>query len=318
MRNNVLKNRFKIITIGLSPAWDIRCSGKNIEWGVHSLIDSTCIQPAGKALNISKALAWMGRSSIAAGLWGRDDYDQMAGVLRSEFKKIKIELTAVERGTRRNITVVDMARRREMHLRAKSELVSKDSLKKLKSDLSMIVGRNSVCVFAGMMAETKFLDEIIGLIELCRNRGAKIVLDTWGRALREIIDTGLVWLVKPNVEELSGLLNHRIRNEPGSLVKAGRTLLDKVELVLISRAEKGALVIMDSGVWQGRRVGRRRVLSTVGCGDYLLAGFLSGLQNKSRIGHALETALKVATAKAWDLTEKQKWSQIKQQIKIVM
>lgn len=313
-----MKSRFKIITIGLSPAWDIRCSGKNLNWGRHSRIDSTCIQPAGKALNISKALAWMGQSSIAAGLWGRDDYDQMVAALRSEFKPIRIKMTPVQGGTRRNITVVDTTHNRDMHLRAKSELDSKDALKKLKDDLAATVNKNSVCVFAGMMAEIKLLDDIIRVIESCRNRGAKVVLDTSGRALSEIIDTGFIWLVKPNVEELSELLDHEIKNTPISLTKVGEKLLDKVEIVFISRAERGALVVTKDGAWQGKCVGRAKVLSTVACGDYLLAGFLNGLQNQSRIDHALETAIKVATAKAWGRTEKEKWSQIKRQIKVII
>ncbi len=311
-----MKNEFKIITVGLSPAWDIRCTGKNLKWNSHCLVESTCIQPAGKALNISRALAWMGQASIAAGLWGSDDYKQMVDILRREFRLIKNKMTTVQGSTRRNITVIDTAREKEMHLRAQSELVSKDALKKLESDMSAVVNKNSICVFAGMMEESKLLSDIIRLIEFCRNRGARIVLDTWGRALREIIDTGSVWLVKPNVDELSGLLSRRIKNDSESLIKAGKQLLGKVEIVLISRADSGALVVMDHGSWQGKCVGRKKVLSTVGCGDYLLAGFLNGLGSKSDVTHTLETAVKVATARAWGRTENKKWSQIKRQIKV--
>ena len=64
-----MKKNPSIITVGLSPAWDITCRGKNLNWGGHENIDEQTITPAGKALNVSKALAWMGRESIAAGLW---------------------------------------------------------------------------------------------------------------------------------------------------------------------------------------------------------------------------------------------------------
>ena len=40
-------------------------------------IDEQVVRPAGKALNVSYALAWMGGESVAAGLWGREDYDEM-------------------------------------------------------------------------------------------------------------------------------------------------------------------------------------------------------------------------------------------------
>ena len=63
----------KIITVGLAPAWDIQCRGQGLDWGCHAQIDEQDVRPAGKALNVSRALAWLGRSSVAAGLWGRED-----------------------------------------------------------------------------------------------------------------------------------------------------------------------------------------------------------------------------------------------------
>ena len=53
-----------IITVGFSPAWDITSYVDDIEWGQHKTISSQMIVPAGKPLNISKALAWMSKKSI--------------------------------------------------------------------------------------------------------------------------------------------------------------------------------------------------------------------------------------------------------------
>ncbi|MHC4560586.1 MAG: PfkB family carbohydrate kinase, partial [Planctomycetota bacterium] len=133
--------------------------------------------------------------------------------------------------------------------------------------------------------------------------------------LSRIVDTGAVWLIKPNVEELSELLGEKVKDGPVSLACAGRKLLDRVEIVLISRGGKGSVVVTKQGAWQGRCIGRARVLSTVGCGDFLLAGFLKGLKDGSGIAAALKTATKVATAKAWGWTEDKTWSQALREIK---
>ncbi len=61
---------------------------------------------------------------------------------------------------------------------------------------------------------------------------------------------------------------------------------------------------------------REEVLSTVGCGDYLLAGFLSAMRDMSELDFALETALKTASAKAWGWTEDIKWQQVETGIKV--
>jgi 1-phosphofructokinase len=308
----------KIITVGLCPSWDTICLFDGIEWGEHKTISSASSRPAGKALNISRALAWMGEENIAAGLWGRDDFEQMRRVM-SAFGGlgglVKVKMTAVDGGTRRNITIVDTANNREMHLRNRSELASKKALRKLEADLEAIVYRGSICVFAGAMPEDEFVSDVVRIIKSCKERGAKIVVDTNGDPLKRILETGAVWLIKPNVEELRELLGEQVTDSPTGLVRAGRTLLDKVEVVLISRGRKGGVVVTKKGAWQGRCVGRSRVLSTVGCGDFLLAGFLKGLKDKSDAGSALGTAIKAATARAWGWTEGKSWSQALREIK---
>ena len=308
----------KIVTIGLCPCWDTVCQLEGVDWGQHKVISSASSRPAGKALNISRALAWMGTKSTAAGLWGREDYEQMLKATRPLRGLIKVKMTAVEGSTRRNITVVDTVNNREMHLRAVSRLASKKALRKLKADLQVTVTRNSVCVFAGAMPEKQFWGDVVRIINCCRRCGARIALDTSGDALREMVNSGGVWLIKPNVEELCELLGEQIEDRPAGLAKAGRKLLDKVEVVLISRGKKGSVVVTKKGTWQGRCVGRSRVLSTVGCGDFLLAGFLKGLKDKSDPGFALETAIKVATARAWGWTEGKSWSQALREIKAVV
>ena len=302
--------RTSIITVGLSPAWDITCRGRNLDWGRHQYIDEQTIRPAGKALNVSKALAWMGQRSIAAGLWGRTDYQQMLTAVRASWPLIEVKLTTLVGGTRQNITVIDTARSRDMHLRNQSQLASTKALKQLQASLETIVHRDSVCVFAGTMPDAGLLDELIRIIKSCVGRGAKIVLDTSGQPLKQIVDTGDVWLVKPNVEELCELMGQEIKDGSASLAAAGRRLLGRVEVVLISRGRRGALVVTKDGAWQGRCVGRERVLSTVGCGDYLLAGFLKEFRDKSDPRSALKTAIGVATAKARGWTEGNTWREV--------
>jgi len=308
----------KIVTVGLCPSWDTVCRFDGIDWGEHKTVSSASSRPAGKALNISQALAWMGEENIAAGLWGRDDFEQMLRAMRSLGGLVKVKMTAVDGNTRLNITVVDTVNDREMHLRNRSELASRKALRKLEADLRAIVHRGSVCVFAGAMPEDEFVEDVVRIIKSCRKRGARIVVDTYGDALKRILETEAAWLIKPNVEELRELLGEQVTDSPAGLVKAGRRLLDKAEIVVISRGQKGGVVVTKKGVWQGRCIGRGRVLSTVGCGDFLLAGFLKGLKDKSDAGSALGTAIKVATARAWGRTEGKSWSRALREIKVAV
>jgi 1-phosphofructokinase family hexose kinase len=311
-----LAEQGRIITIGLSPAWDIRCCGEGLEWGRHVEIDEQVVHPAGKALNVSYALAWLGRSSIAAGLWGREDYDPMKSAIHQLGGRIQTRMTTCPGSTRRNITVVDTRRHREMHLRLRSELASQRTLQRLRADLKKTVRKGDTCVFAGAMPGDPLVELAVDLARVCRDRGACIVVDTHGPALAGVVDAGLASVISPNVEELRGLLRQEVANTPARLASAAQRLLDKVGTVVISRGAEGAMVVTKQGAWTGRSRTRRKVLSTVGCGDYLLAGFLAGLQDTRDPQVALATGLKVATARAWGWTETKTWSQADSEIRV--
>jgi 1-phosphofructokinase len=311
-----LAGKGRIITIGLSPAWDIRCRGAGLDWGRHVEIDEQVIRPAGKALNVSYALAWLGWESIAAGLWGHDDLGQMQNAVLRLGGQIRTSMTPGPGSTRRNITVVDTLNHREMHLRLRSELASQRSLQRLNADLKKLVRKGDTCVFAGAMPDIHLLEPVVSLVRTCRDCRARIVVDTHGPVLAAIVDAGLASMISPNVEELRGLLGRETANAPAKLVSATRRLLDRVGTVLISRGAEGAMVVTKNGTWTGRSKVRCKVSSTVGCGDYLLAGFLAGFQNTSDPRAVLAMGLKVATAHAWGWTETKTWPQVNNEVEV--
>ncbi len=281
-------------------------------------IDEQVVRPAGKALNVSYALAWMGTGSVAAGLWGREDYDEMRRAVDRLGGGIDVRVTTVEGRTRQNITVVDTLCHREMHLRRKSDLASESGLRQLNGDLKKLVHEGDICVFAGAMPAGELLEPTVDLVRTCRRAGAQIAVDTYGPALKSIIEAGLPWLISPNVEELRGLLGVAVEDTPEKLVEAARTLLGGMEMVLVSRGEKGALIVAKAGAWTGHAVTQGKVLSTVGCGDYLLAGFLAGLCETGDPLAALARGLKVATARAWGWTESESWAKVDKEIAVAV
>jgi 1-phosphofructokinase len=308
----------RIVTIGLSPAWDVVCRGRGLDWGRHATLDEQAVRPAGKALNVSSALAWMGVGSVAAGLWGREDYGEMEAAVARLSGSIRVRMTPAEGRTRRNITVVDTLHRREMHLRDASSLASVGSLQRLDADLSGLIQAGDVCVFAGAMPAGELLAPTVDLVQTCRQLGGRVAVDTHGPVLKAVADAALAWVIAPNVEELQELLGTQVEDTPDRLAEAGRTLLDRLDMALISRGEKGALLITQAGAWAGRATGRHEVLSTVGCGDYLLAGFLAGLRETDDPSGALATGIKAATARAWGLADGKTWADMDKEIAVAV
>jgi fructose-1-phosphate kinase PfkB-like protein len=264
----------KIISIGVAPAWDKTIELAGIDWNEHKTVSSQTITPAGKALNINKALAWMQEQSIAAGLWGTDDFVMMKESLKN-LKEIKVNFTKVPGRTRENITVVDTVNKRQLHLRNKSNLANANSIKMLKDDLQKIITKNSLAVFAGAMP-----DEAITIIELAKKKAGAVVVDSSGPTFKKIVSKGGLFLIKPNVEELGELLDRKIKNEEKEIISASKKLLTKVKMILVSRGEEGAMLIANEFVISAKYTGKKQdVCNTVASGDYLLAGFLGVIAN---------------------------------------
>jgi fructose-1-phosphate kinase PfkB-like protein len=205
-----------------------------------------------------------------------------------------------------------------MHLRRKSDRASESGLRQLNDDLKKLVHEGDICVFAGAMPAGELLEPTVDLVRTCRRAGARIAVDTYGPALKRIVEAGLPWLISPNVEELRGLLGVAVEDTPEKLVEAARTLLGGMEMVLVSRGEKGALIVAKAGAWTGHAVTQGKVLSTVGCGDYLLAGFLAGLCETGDPSAALARGVKVATARAWGWTESESWAKVDKEIAVAV
>jgi 1-phosphofructokinase len=294
-----------IVTIGISPCWDIICRVEGISWGDHAKLASQQCLAAGKALNVSRALAWMGVPSVAAGLWGRDDYAMMNASLEELRPLIGVRLTAVPGHTRRNVTLIDTRHSREMHLRAPDTLATGQSLRTLADDLARLAP-GAVCVFSGSLPEDdELLESILTIAADLRQRGARIVVDTSQKPLKRLLQLGDIQLIKPNLAELRQLLDAPVGDYPQEIVSAAKSI-SGIGTMLVSRGPQGAVVVRGKEAFSGVVCRPRPAVCTVGCGDWLLAGFLSA--DDQPLDLALERAVKAAAAKAWAWHETMKWN----------
>lgn len=299
----------RIITISLSPAWDSFCFGENLGWGKHAKMENKVTRPAGKALNVSRALAWMGVPSTAGGLWGKTDYPEMSEAIKELRPKVKLAMTAVKGRTRENISVIDTVKEREMHMRFSSDLATPGSISKLKNELKDIIRPGDICLIAGSLPGGNAEKNLVALTRMISKMQAKLILDSSGPMFKTLVNAAKPYLIKPNVLELRELLGENIPDRIVDLINAARQIMDEVYAVLISRGSKGALLVTAEMAVSGSisRSPAGQIGSTVACGDYMLAGFIAELYNKNPLEDALKSAIKAGTARAYGL-ESASWS----------
>ena len=126
--------------------------------------------------------------------------------------------------------------------------------------------------------------------DICRERGALLILDASGAGLRHI--SSGVFLLKPSVRELRECVGRELISESEQLA-AARELIARgcAQFVVVSLGSEGALLATPGG---GQRYSPVRVPSGsgVGAGDAMTAGITVGLSR----GWQLDKAVRLGIA----------------------
>lgn len=136
--------------------------------------------------------------------------------------------------------------------------------------------------------DKKFYDQLNAYV---KRTGAKLVADTAGTALKNILENG-AFLIKPNQNEFSGFYGKKILNREQIVVKARKLVSSgKIENVIVSLGGEGAVLVTNRGAWQFMPP-KVKVRSTVGAGDSMVAGIVFQLEK----GKSMEEAVKFGIA----------------------
>jgi fructose-1-phosphate kinase PfkB-like protein len=144
--------------------------------------------------------------------------------------------------------------------------------------------------------------DAIGLVKSTASITPHIVADTSDLILTKLVKSKKLWLIKPNFHEFCYLIDKKIPNTPKSIFTNAQNLLKYCPNFLITRGSKGAVFInKDFQIIQDLPK-TQLAQSTVGCGDYALAGFLAGLFKGKKPLECLDLAIKTGVKRAHSQT----------------
>ena len=290
------KNQF--IVVGLHPAID-----RTLEigrWTAGGMIRGrvVMVEAAGKGANLVHTLSNFGHHVVATGFLSRQDEALFLASFRKD--RVKAEFVAVESPTRENITIIERDFRRDTHLVAGKLRVSAADVGRLRSIVAGEVGKGRWAVFSGSRPAGMTLSDYARLLALCRESGAKVCVDASGPMLSVALKAR-PWIIKPNLDELSELAGRKL-SCVSEVLKAAEPLTKRCEHVLVSLGRNGALLVSRQGAhlggqaWHARESRRVSAVHTVGCGDALLAGFLSACAGGKTLPEAVRFAVACGSA----------------------
>jgi 1-phosphofructokinase len=260
-----------VVTVTLNPSLDRTLRVAALVRGEVLRADSARQDPGGKGVNVTRFLVALGTGSVAVlpagGAPGRELVDLLQGA------GIPHRAIPVNGATRQNTAVVEPDGTTTKLNEPGPELSGAD-VEALLGAVAELACRGGWVVVAGSLPPGLDTSVLGRLAQVARAAGARMALDTSGSALADGLTTGPD-LVKPNGHELGEILGRELGTLPEVLEGCAEARTRGAGAVLCSLGAEGAVLVDDAGRWHASGPGVP-VVSTVGAGDSLLAGFLHG------------------------------------------
>lgn len=283
----------KIITLTLSPAFDVHCFCENFKPYHESLALITSRDAGGKGVNISRALAQNGVKNLAVVALGKENCADFEAKLQAD--RITYQPIYRDGRIRENITLHtnDAPETRisfsgfstDASLLAEAEEIIQSTLAK---------GDDAIVTFTGRVPSGIPMTEIKAFLCRLQAKGTRIVIDSKSFSAQDIFEVS-PWLIKPNEEEIGDYASRTIRTEEDILAVARELSSNGIENVMISYGAKGAILVCPGGCFWAHPP-KIEAISTIGAGDSSIAGFLAATADKKAPEEALLTAIAYGTA----------------------
>ncbi len=260
-----------ITTITPNPSVDVSLAVPTLHVGEVHRATSVRHDPAGKGINVSRALAANGVETTA--LFPADDYTGAHLVSLLSSSRIHLHTSPITESIRQNVTITDDYSTTKINeigptilpseVRAFTDLIADH----LRSHPRFLVA-------AGSLPPGLDTNWLIDVAQAAAEHSIPFAADVSGEALAAVVESGCADLIKPNREELAELLGHALVTT-GDVVRGVRRLMHRpTQQALVSLGGHGALLVTSSDHWWAGS-DPVTVASTVGAGDCTLAGYLS-------------------------------------------
>lgn len=291
-----------IYTITFNPALDYISQVENFQKGKINRTTNEKILPGGKGLNVSIVLKNLEIDNTALGFIAGFTGDELRR--RIEQYDVKTNFIKVEKGiTRINVKI---SSNEETALNGCGPQITEDDLEKILKQIDEIQ-KEDIVILAGNIPKniSKNIYEKICL--KLKEKGTTFIVD----ATRELL-IGILkynpFLIKPNKEELEETFGVKIQGEQEIIQYAKKLQEMGARNVLISLGGEGAILISEENKIYKANAPKGKVISTVGSGDSMVAGFIVGYIKNKNYKEALKLGIAAGSASAFstELATKEK------------
>ncbi|MBQ4611924.1 MAG: 1-phosphofructokinase [Clostridia bacterium] len=275
-----------IYTVTCNPAVDYTVHLSSFATGQLHRPTHTALSFGGKGVNVSRLLTALGVNNRALGFVGGEVGEMLEnGLRRMGLETDFIHLT--DGNTRINVKI---AADTETELNATGPAVDEAAFAALQKRVAALQNGDILCL-CGSLPRGCVTDAYARLMQCVSDKAVRVVVDATGQALLATLPY-CPYLIKPNRDELSAIVGRDLTDD-AAIVEAARDLQMRGALnVLVSLGGDGALLLTQDGEIYRQAAFDGEVVSTVGAGDSMVAGFIAA----SAWGYPTSEALRFAAA----------------------
>lgn len=276
-----------ILTVTANPTIDRVYFVENFEFGKVHRVNSVARSAGGKGINVARVAKIIGSETAAMGFVG----GYTGEFIKSEVEKqgIKSLFTDIKGETRTCVNISDTSGKSGEILESGPE-ISEEEKKEFIKEYTKNIELYEVICLSGSLPKGLTSEFYAKLVKIAKDKGKKVIVDTSGKALEEILDAK-PYMVKPNDDEIAVLMNKEIKSDK-QIKGALLFLFEKgVEVPFISLGKEGAAAMIDKKCYKFIPPSLTAV-NTVGSGDSSVAGVAVGID----MGYTMENAIKLGMA----------------------
>jgi len=278
-----------IVTVTPNPAVDLSTSVERIVPVTKLRGTSQRRDPGGGGINVARVIKRLGGDASALYPIGGATGELLRRLLDEE--GVTSRTFPIAQETREDFFVSEIATGQPYRFILPGPRLSEDEWQQCLRLLSATAPFPRFVVASGSLPEGVPDDFYARVAAIARQRGARMVLDTSGRALSAAVAEGID-LIKPSLREMRELTAHEPRDAE-QWEEAARALIDrgKVSVIALTMGHLGAVLVTRDKVLRAEPIAVKPI-GAVGAGD----SFLGALIWRLAAGSDLEDAFRQAVA----------------------
>ena len=283
-----------IYTITFNPALDYIVRLDHLKTGTINRTTQEYVLGGGKGINVSIVLNNLGMDTTAlgfiAGFTGEEIVTQLNSFgVKEDFIRLREGLTRI------NVKV--KASDEETEINGRGPIISDDELEALYKQLDALTEKDTL-ILAGSIPSSLPSDMYELIMERLQHKNIRIVVDATKDLLTRVLPYK-PFLIKPNNHELSEIFGRPLSTKD-DLIEAAKALQEKgAQHVLISMAGDGAILVAADGTVYTSPAPKGTLVNSVGAGDSMVAGFITGFEKTGNLQEALYWGISSGSASAY-------------------